>query len=800
MSQLPARQIKGEIVKIFRALLLLFLILSITACKPDAKPTNPLDVEESAVNTPVDEAEDPAPPEEEETVPPWPEDAIIVTSTEDSGAGTFRWALESAQDNDWITFDPAVFPPDAPATIFVLEELPHIRANGLTIDASNTGVILDGSQLEGDWVLGLQVVETDGVTIMGLQIAQFPGSGIGIGGNNNFIGGDRSIGDGPWGQGNLLVRNVNGMEIDGMNNTITGNLIGIDLDEAEWLGNERYGIQLFENAQDNTIGPNNINANNGEFGVYTSPEISGTNTFIQNEVYDNGIGRGWPIYPALFDFDLTAGTVTGATCPNCTIEIFSANGYEGEILEGETTADANGIFTYDKGEPFTGPMLTARTTTTYDRPSGFIWPPSSSTQQTLAVQTGNTLPRTQFFTSLPKEIPDNHIATQYDGIAYEDDFTDLAIYGQGVTRARVSTNGVEPHPTMDWNKPEMPLSQAQQNHFTRMSNEGIIVTFMLVYWDKENNSGPESLPCYRFQTEEEIEDWLVYVRYIVETLHDRVQYFEIWNEPDIANFCPKSIYLDDYINLIKRTAPVIHEIAPEAKVVVGGVSGMFYDDSYNYLLGVLRSDAMPLVDVISWHPMYNFSPDIYEFSNYYYTYPEKIQEIKDTAAASGFVGEYHADEISYRSEVVEDQPGVFTQVGANKYFLQSAIMHRGEGIDIGLGSGYYVIRKLSTAIAGVEPEEFTVEVETNIDHLISYTFSTLDGDKIIGIWKHTKISEFDPGVETAITIPGVSASRVVAIDLLYNMEQELIFEIVNGNLVIENLLVKDYPILIQLEN
>ena len=45
------------------------------------------------------------------------EKTIIVTSTSDSGPSTLRQALESAQPGDTINFDPATFPPDAPAVI-----------------------------------------------------------------------------------------------------------------------------------------------------------------------------------------------------------------------------------------------------------------------------------------------------------------------------------------------------------------------------------------------------------------------------------------------------------------------------------------------------------------------------------------------------------------------------------------------------------------------------------------------------------------------------------------------------------
>lgn len=124
-------------MKATRLFLIVTLILVLSACKPPAEPTNPPEIDEPAGNNPADEPDEPAPPDEE-----IPENTIIVNSTDNSGPGTLRQVLEHAQENDYIVFDPAVFPPDAPTTIFVLEELPHIRAKGLTIDASNAGVIL----------------------------------------------------------------------------------------------------------------------------------------------------------------------------------------------------------------------------------------------------------------------------------------------------------------------------------------------------------------------------------------------------------------------------------------------------------------------------------------------------------------------------------------------------------------------------------------------------------------------------------------------------------------------------------
>jgi hypothetical protein len=698
--------------------------------------------------------------------------------------------LQDARSGYTIGFDPAVFPPDAPATIYVSnEELPHIQAGHLTLDASNAGVILDGSQVPGEWVAGLQIVSSEANTIMGFHISRFTGPGIAISGDSkhNMIGGDRSVGAGPYGQGNLLSNNVLGIDLatsDTTLNTVTGNLIGTDNEGADSLGNERYGVSLTEGAHDNTIGPDNIIANNGRFGFFSDPSIAAHNDIIQNNIYDNGIGKGEPVYPIIFDFDMSTGTATGATCPNCTVEIFSTSSYEGEIFEDQTTADEDGVFTFNKGEPFTGPYLTVIATNEYGRQSIFSWPPTSGTGRNLVLQEGNDLPRKQFLLQLSGDLADNHIGSQYDSIAYTEDHSDLTIYRAGLTRARVSISGMEPE-LVDWDKPEFSISQAQDDMFNRMADKGITITYVLIFWDKENYPEGEGAPCARFKTEVEIERFLEYVRFTVGHLKDRVQYFEIWNEPDIRGYCPKWIELADYINLVKRTAPVIREVSPESKIVVGAVSSLQFGRR-DYMFGLLESEVMPLVDVISWHPMYGVSPEHDEFRSYYYNYPAFVQSIKDTAAAHGFVGEYHADELTWRTEFKEDQPWVYTPIRANKYFSRAAIMHLGMDVDVGLGSGYYIIRRLATAMAGAEPADLPVEFQSAADNLVSYTFALPDGGYLIGVWTNGIAVEEDIGIEATLIIPGFSASDATIIDVLNNLEQELITETEVGDLVIRN--------------
>jgi len=736
--------------------------------------------------------------------PPTSPETIVITSTADDGPGTLRWALRDAQDGHIITFDPTVFPPNAPATITIMTVLPEIHQNNLTLDASQAGVILDGSHIPGNWVAGLQIVDSSANTIWGLQISHFSGPGIAISGEakHNVIGGDRSLGAGPFGRGNLISNNAVGINLASSEttlNTVTGNLIGIDNDGTDTLGNYRDGIWLEADTHNNTIGPDNIIANNGRLGVYEEPSDSVRNNVIQNSIYDNGVGKGILAAPIILDFDLSAGTVTGATYAYCTVRLFSTSNNGGETFETQTTANELGVFSFNKGASFTGPYLTATSTDVNGRTSEFSWPTSGS-NRSMFLQNGNDLPKTRFVTKLSRELDDNRIGAQFDSFGVGEQY-DLGIYELGVTRARVAIAGLEPE-LVDWDKSEFSIAPSYDDVLTRMADNGLTITYVLTFWDKLTYPDGVGAPCARFKTEGEIERYLEFVRFIVDYFKDRVQYYEIWNEPEIPNYCPKWIELADYINLVKRTVPVIREVYPEAKIVVGGVSNTRFSDSYDYLFGLLESDIMPLVDVISWHPMYGTSPEYELYEDYYYGYPAMVDLIKDTAAANGFVGEYHADELTWRTQhyAVPDQPWVYTWITASKYFGRAAIMHLGTDIDIGLGSGYLVTRNLCTVMAGAEPVNLPIEIQSPATNIVSYTFSLPDGGYLVALWTDGIAVEDDPGIESPLTIPGFSASEVVGIDILNSFEQGLITETENGDLVIHNLLVKDYPIIIHLSD
>ncbi len=179
---------------------------------------------------------------------------LSVTSTADAGPGTLRQALRDARSGDLISFDPAVFRPAAPTTIAPHSALPLLARGYVTIDGSSAGVILDGANLNAAGN-GLEVV-SNGNIVRGLQIIRFPENGVSIPGHDNVIGGDRSLGAGPTGQGNVLSGNAGcGVNMgQSTDNTVIGNLIGTDASGTQAFGNGSLGIFMNVDSARNRIG------------------------------------------------------------------------------------------------------------------------------------------------------------------------------------------------------------------------------------------------------------------------------------------------------------------------------------------------------------------------------------------------------------------------------------------------------------------------------------------------------------------------------------------------------------------
>jgi len=90
--------------------------------------------------------------------------------------------------------------------------------------------------------------------------------------------------------------------------------------------------------------------------------------------------------------------------------------------------------------------------------------------------------------------------------------------------------------------------------------------------------------------------WLEYVCAVVERYHDRVQYWEIDNEPKISV---------NYAEVVKAASKVIKKIDPQAKVIAGSMARVNVE---GVRLMLQDCGVGPFIDVITFHP-YNEFPE-----------------------------------------------------------------------------------------------------------------------------------------------------------------------------------------------
>lgn len=785
------------------------LLLAIGACGPKPSPTSTMTVPAPTISPPTLTKVPPT----STLMPTLEGKTLVVFSAEDRGSGTLRDAMQAAVPGDIIAFDESVFPQDNPKTIYLHSTLPNIEQGYLTIDANTAGVILDGSMFPDGWDSAIQVL-SDNNAIKGLTLQNFSGAALQIsGGKNNLI------------QNNVMGNNDFGIGVWGANaigNRIIANYLGVMPDGVTPLGNKTAGIILMEEAHNNQIGPDNHIAFNGRSGVEIFQAGTIGNTIIENSIHDNvmaGIaiwegGNNNQVTPILMDFDLVIGNVNGMACPYCEVFFYSDASDEGAVYEGQTTADEYGTFTFEKGSPFSGPSLTATATDPQGNTSGFSIP-TTGNNFTMQIQSDNKQPRMILVTRPSGELEDNRLGNVFSDFWQPQDFQaaiESQIVPAGMKLVIITMNQAEYYSSeqsgveLYWDKPELFISPEFDSGISQLVSNKINIYYILNFWDKANHPDGWKV-ANRFETEEDIAHYMEYVRFIVNQFKGRVQYYELWNEPD-AGFPLQYIKPEDYVDLAKRTIPVIKEIDPQAKVVVGCTSGTVNPQSREYLFKILNSDVMQIADVVSWHPLYGNIPDSGQYPEYFAAYPSLLADIMDTARKNGFQGEFIAGEISYGGsqcggcDVVDP---TYTEVVWAKYTARGIILHFGNDVAVSLGGmssqrliQFNTIRNIAYVFSGMRADEFTVEAQTESVNYKIFTFAGSDGNRLVALWADGVAANDDPGIPSTITIPGFAGWKATGIDVLNGYEQGLIIDDENGDLVISDFLLKDYPIIIRL--
>lgn len=759
---------------------------------------------------------------------PTPGITFYVTNTENSGDGSLRDMILKAAPGDQILFDPQVFPPDRPATIFLQSSL-MIQKGHITIDASNAGVILDGSKITNDgWVKGI-ALNSSGNIIRGLQIQHFSGTGILIdpASHNNVIGGDRSIGDGPFGQGNQIIFNGEGIFVGGSQNTILGNLIGTDALGQAQLGNQYSGVYLKNAASDNIIGPGNIIAYNAPESVNGGVNFGSGNTknnrITQNQIFGNSapdiyynLVEGAHIIPlappVLVSVDFNSGKVTGAACPGCSIEFFSTTPEGMQIFEGDVVVDESGVFIFEKEGGFRGTELRANAFVAGQNTSEFSLPVTEQNNQ-YGFQNNNANPILELANPAYEELGQNRLGSMY--VITCDNLDNAGLYAHTATEIGEKFLRINLE-WFDWPEAErrgeysdFEISDCQEEAMNQLTSSGVELVYVLTYWDPEI----QITDGYsRFRDDAEIERFLEYTRFIVNKYKGKIRYYSLLNEPNLTDG-QRGVEVEDYIRLAERVIPVIREIEPDARIILGEVTPLIEPNALNYLLSIENSELMPLVDGIAWHGFSGNTP-AYE-TDFYNAYPGMVNQIVETARANGFTGDFFATELQYRTSDTnmqlndEHKKYVYSHMVSVKYYLRGIVYHRGQDFWVTAGHEDYeripgmqeMLIHLSSLLSDVQAINLPVTFDSpNPNQYKNVAFTAPDGSLLLALWNDVSAVDHDPGVATEIKIPGVQADGLTAMDPIFSGQQSLDFLNDENGITIPNFLIKDYPIFIRLEN
>jgi hypothetical protein len=102
-----------------------------------------------------------------------------------------------------------------------------------------------------------------------------------------------------------------------------------------------------------------------------------------------------------------------------------------------------------------------------------------------------------------------------------------------------------------------------------------------------------------------------------------------------------------------------------------------------------------------------------------------------------------------------------------------------------------------TNLCTVMPAALPFQIQTSATNTVSCTFSSPNDAYLVALWTDGIAAEYDPGITATLTLPGLLDHQVTGIDTLHGFEQPLMASEEDGDLVIRDLLVKDFPILLR---
>jgi len=169
------------------------------------------------------------------------------------------------------------------------------------------------------------------------------------------------------------------------------------------------------------------------------------------------------------------------------------------------------------------------------------------------------------------------------------------------TRLGASWPGIESEKGVyDWTETDQAFDIALKNGITPFV---CISGGHRLYSKLTTYDNPVEAEIYGYKPEPPIKDpvamkaYLDFVRALVERYKDKINYWEVWNEPNHRNYWGSEPNGKEYGLLLVQTAEIIKTLDPESRVIGGSMAGInpqFTDD-------FLSVGADKVIDIISYH-------------------------------------------------------------------------------------------------------------------------------------------------------------------------------------------------------
>jgi hypothetical protein len=92
-----------------------------------------------------------------------------------------------------------------------------------------------------------------------------------------------------------------------------------------------------------------------------------------------------------------------------------------------------------------------------------------------------------------------------------------------------------------------------------------------------------------------------------------------------------------------------------------------------------------------------------------------------------------------------------------------------------------------------------VEIKGDGLDLKLYSFALSGDGHLVALWRNEiAVEEVLPGIPQTVTLPGLADHHALGLDVLFGFQQTLVAEVEDSDLVIRDLIVRDYPLLLHL--